>query len=377
MSSAGHPLIDASVHIFFRSDTDLRSYLREPFASRGYPDPDVAWDAPPGNRYSADALDGLKGSSEGAGFEAAHARKDAGHPGSDPEVVGRAIFEDRGFDYAILHPMSVGAIQPDWHLGNELLAATNRMMAERWLESGTYGGRFRGTIRVNPNDVEGAVREINRWKDHPSIVQIGLPMQTQEPYGRPHFRPLWRAACEANLPVAVHFELGLGITHPPTPSGRARTYSQHVGFQDLTYLYHLMNMIAEGVFEEFPDLKVVWADGAGDMVTPFIWRMDTFGRPHLEQTPWAPRIPSDYLAEHVYFVHGLLDGPGEDAEFAAEWLRMTGKEDMVVFGSSYPDWQFVSPSDLPRHWTAEQREKVLWRNAADLYGLQAAVSATA
>src|SRR5690606_14586454 len=119
------------------------------------------------------------------------------------------------------------------------------------------------------------VREIDRWKEHPSIVQVGLPLQTQEPYGRPHFKPLWRAACDAGLPVAVHLEAGLGITHPPTPSGRTRTYSQHVGFQALSYLYHLMNMIAEGVFEEFPELKVVWADGAGDMVTPFIWRMDS------------------------------------------------------------------------------------------------------
>ncbi len=64
----------------------------------------------------------------------------------------------------------------------------------------------------------------------------------------------------------------------------------------LNYLYHLMNMIAEGVFERMPNLKMVWADGAADMLTPFIWRMDCFGRPHLEQTPpWAPKMPSDYL----------------------------------------------------------------------------------
>ena len=106
----------------------------------------------------------------------------------------------------------------------------------------------------------------------------------------------------------------------------------------LNYLYHLMNMIAEGVFERFPALKFVWADGAADLLTPFIWRMDCFGRPHLEQTPWAPQIPSDYLPGHVYFVQGRLDGPG-DVEFAGEWFGFTGKDDMVMFGSSYPHWQ--------------------------------------
>ncbi len=125
-----------------------------------------------------------------------------------------------------------------------------------------------------------------------------------------------------------------------------RTYQQLVGFQPLTFVYHLMNMIAEGVFEQFPDLKVVFADGAADMLTPMIWRMDTFGRPHLEQTPWAPRMPSDYLPGHVYFVNGALDTPG-DVDFAGEWLRMTGKEDMLLFGSSYPDWQWRPPRRCP------------------------------
>jgi predicted TIM-barrel fold metal-dependent hydrolase len=359
MSSPDQPLIDASVHLFFRSDRDLRGYLNEPFRSRGYPDPDVAWFAPPGPRYA--------GGTEGPG---------GSHPGSDPELAGRTIFAERGFDYAILHPMSSAAILPDWHLGSAILAATNQMMVERWLDSGTYAHQFRGTIRVNPNDVGGAVQEIQRWRGHPRIVQIGLPMQTQEPYGRAHFKPLWRVACDAGLPVAVHLEMGVGITHPPTPSGITRTYSHHVGYQAMTFVWHLLNMIAEGVFEEFPDLRVVWADGAEDMLTPFMWRMDTFGRPHLEQTPWAPDLPSSYLPEHVYFVHGRLDGPG-DAPFAGEWLTMTGKEDMLLFGSSYPDWQLVTPGDLPGAWSAGQRAKVLGGNAARLYGLHAAATAPA
>lgn len=359
MSSAEHPLIDASVHIFFETDADLRAHLQEPFKSRGYPAPDVAWFAPPGPRYAPGTV-----SANGT------------HPGSDPELVGRSLFEERGFDLAVLHPMTTAAILPDWHLGTAVLSATNRMMTERWLESGTYADRFRGTIRVNPNDIEGAVREIERWRGHPRIAQIGLPMQTQHPYGRPHFKPLWRAACDAGLPVAVHIEMGTGITHPPTPSGITRTYSHHAAYQPMTYVWHLLNMIAEGVFEEFPELKVVWADGAADMLTPFAWRFDTFGRPHLEQTPWSPEMPSSYLPEHVYFVHGRMDGPG-DAPYASEWLQMTGKEDMLLFGSSYPDWQLVAPEDLPPAWTADQRAKVLGRNAAKLYGLSTANAVTA
>ena len=345
------PIIDASVHVFFRHDADLRSYLSEPVASRGWPAVDTAVASPLLPKYAP-------------GTELA----DDAHPGSDPETTGRHLFDERAFDLAILHPLSGAAILPDWHVGNAILHATNRMLAERWLDSGPYADRFRGTIRINPNDVEGALKEIARWRNHPRMVQIGLPLQTQEPYGRPHFRPLWRAASDAGLPVAVHWEMGLGITHPPTPSGTPRTYAHHGAYTPMTYIWHLLNLIAEGVFEQFPDLRMIWADGAIDMLTPFSWRMDTFGRPHLEQTPWAPRIPSDYLVGRNYFVHGLMDGPG-DAEFASDWLRMTGKEDMLLFGSSYPDWQMIERRDLPAHWSDEQRAKVLGGNATALFGL--------
>lgn len=357
MSLVASPKIDASVHPFFKSDSDLRAYLREPFKSRGFPDPDVSWFSPPGPKYAP-------------GTE----NPDGSHPGSDPAKVGRAVFDEAGFDYAVLHPMSGAAILPDWHLGTAILSGLNRMLAERWLEGNSYADRYRGTIRVNPNDIDGAVEEIARWKDHPGMVQIGLPLQTQEPYGRPHFKPLWRAAADSGLPVAVHLEMGLGITHPPTPSGVVRSYSHHAAYEGMSYIWQLLNMIAEGVFQEFSDLRVIWADGAADILTPFIWRMDTFGRPHLEQTPWSPLIPSAYLPDHAYFVNSILDGPGE-ADFASEWLRMTGKEDMLLFGSSYPDWQLATPADLPSTWSDEQRAKVLGGNAAGLFGIRTPVPA--
>ena len=61
----------------------------------------------------------------------------------------------------------------------------------------------------------------------------------------------------------------------------------------------------------------------------------------------------------------------------ADWLRFTGKEDMLLFGSSYPQWSTVSPDDLPPHWIPEQRAKVLGGNAAKLYGIKAPEAATA
>jgi uncharacterized protein len=334
------PVIDASVHIFMQSNKDLRkNFMQEPYRSRGFPDYEMDWYQAPGGEY-------VKGAA------------DAGYPASDPAVVAEELFDKRGVD---------GGIMPDRHLGTAIAAAHNEMLVTRWLDHDEFGERFRGTIRVNPDDIAGALREIDKYKNHPRVVQIGIPLQSRELFGKPQFWPLWEAAVDANLPVAAHIEVGSGIAAAPTPSGNTLTYEQYLSFMALNYLYHVMNMIAEGVFERMPSLKFVWADGAADMLTPFIWRMDCFGRPHLEQTPWAPKMPSDYLPGHVYFVQGSLDGPG-DTDFAGEWFGFTGKEDMVMFGSSYPHWH-SGKLKVPSAFSAEQRDKLCWRNAAQLYGI--------
>ncbi len=56
--SAGTPLIDASVHVFFGSNKDLRqNFLKEPFASRGFPDYEMNWYGAPGGEYAKDTKD--------------------------------------------------------------------------------------------------------------------------------------------------------------------------------------------------------------------------------------------------------------------------------------------------------------------------------
>ena len=71
------PVIDASVHIFFQSNSDMRAHLREPFTSRGVPDPEMDWYGAPGGEY----VSGARGPHRG-------------YPGSDPEFVAQQLFDD-------------------------------------------------------------------------------------------------------------------------------------------------------------------------------------------------------------------------------------------------------------------------------------------
>ena len=59
-------------------------------------------------------------------------------------------------------------IMPDRHLGTAIAAAHNEMMVSRWLEDNPYADRFRGTIRVNPDDITGALREVEKYTGPPA-----------------------------------------------------------------------------------------------------------------------------------------------------------------------------------------------------------------
>jgi uncharacterized protein len=245
----------------------------------------------------------------------------------------------------------------------------NDWLLDRWLEPDSTD-RFLGTIRVNPEDVKGAVAEIERLADHPKMVQVGIPLQSREPYGKPMFEPIWEAAAAHNLPVAVHINGGNGVDHAPTFAGHAYTYPGYAAFMPLNSFVHLATLIIEGTFGRIPGLRFVFADGGYDILTPLIWRLDTFWMSMRDQTPWVDRYPSEYLRDHVRFCSSALDGP-TDASQAERWLDFTDKADLLMYGSSYPHWSTSRPDDVAAGLNATQREKVLWRNASDLYGVAA------
>ena len=339
-------LIDSSVHPFFRSNAEIHDYLNPSFKTRGLPDVELLWYQAPGGDYHESLYQ-------------------THYPGSDPETASAHIFDEMGCDIAILNPLTRGNL-PDRLLNSAVCAATNDWLAERWLDKGNSHGKFRGTIRVNPEDPSGAIREIERWADNPLMVQIGVPLQSREPYGKPQFIPIWQAAAQHRLPVAVHLTGGAGIDHAPTPAGHARTYPNFAAFVPLNYFSHLASIIIEGLFEQIPNLLFVFADGGLDILTPLIWRLDNFWRPLRDQTPWVKSLPSHYLKAHVRFCLSKLEGPF-DPEMAEAWFDQMGKSDLLMFASDYPYWSWAKPADLPAGISASQRDKILWRNAADLY----------
>ena len=48
---------------------------------------------------------------------------------------------------------------------------------------------------------------------------------------------------------------------------------------------------------------------------------------------------------------------------------MIGAPEMILFSSDYPHWDFDNPKMALPALPSEWKEKIFWRNAAELYGL--------
>jgi len=168
----------------------------------------------------------------------------------------------------------------------------------------------------------------------------------------------------------VHINGGNGVDYAPTFAGHAGTYPGYAAFMPLNYFVHLATLIVEGTFGRHPGLTFVFADGGYDILTPLIWRLDTFWLSMRDQTPWVDRYPSDYLPDHVRFCTSSLDGP-TDLGQTQRWMDFSGKAGLLMYGSGYPHWSTCSAEDAVGGLDSAQRDNVLWRNAADLYGLTA------
>jgi hypothetical protein len=71
-------IIDASVHVFFKDNDDMRAHMREPYKSRGIPDYEKDWYGAPGGENAGQCGSCFNGTAAMAGVATALARGEAG-----------------------------------------------------------------------------------------------------------------------------------------------------------------------------------------------------------------------------------------------------------------------------------------------------------
>jgi predicted TIM-barrel fold metal-dependent hydrolase len=127
---------------------------------------------------------------------------EGGFPGSDLDLLRAQLLEEHDVQYGILNPLQGqvwGADSAD--LAAALCGALNDWILEEWLEPEP---RLLGSICVPFEHPDLAVAEIERRAGDRRFAHVLLPASTESPLGNRRYWPIYAAAVEAGLPVAIH-----------------------------------------------------------------------------------------------------------------------------------------------------------------------------
>jgi predicted TIM-barrel fold metal-dependent hydrolase len=340
-------IIDCDVHQTWANGNEITKRLPAYFRQGFYSMPSGNWQSPIGvNRKDA--------------------KPDLGEAGSDPNLLRAQLLDRFGISKVVLTGSGILGlgVHANVDYANALARAYNDALIETWM---TWDQRFFGSVIINPQDPRAAAAEIRRVGGQDRIVQILMCSGTRTPYGQRQYWPIYEAACELGLPVAVHPGTeGRGIANGFI-AGPPSTYFEWHSNLPQNYMGHIVSLVCEGVFEQFPSLKFVAIEGGLAWIPGVLWRLDKNWKALRATTPWLKRLPSETIVEHIRFTTQPIEEPALPRHFLG-LLEMIHAEKTLMFSSDYPHWDNDSPEHLfPASISAELRERIFFRNAEEWY----------
>lgn len=193
------------------------------------------------------------------------------------------------------------------------------------------------------------------------IMMPGDPVQ--EDYDSEIYNPLWEAAIELDLPLSFHILTSRG---GETRGPRINTFLSIIrGNQDI-----MGTLIFGGVFERYPELKIVCVEADAGWVPHYLYRMDHAYKRHRN---WlAPginlsKMPSEYFSENIYTTF-QDDWVAFRSADQMNWKRLMWANDFPHSDSTWP-WSQDVLKEHTAHLTPVQKEAILCHNVAELYNI--------
>jgi predicted TIM-barrel fold metal-dependent hydrolase len=285
-----------------------------------------------------------------------------GQPSRSLETLTRAVLDDRGMAAAICHCLYPVQKLFDPHMAAAFASAGNEYLAREVLDRDS---RLRGSVLISPYDPKLAVEEIRTRAQDERFVQVIMLASAELPYGNPFYDPIWEAAVAAGMPVALH--IGNSGRYPQTATGWASYQFEDQVDQSLAFQGQLASMVSHGVFDRFPDLKIVLLGSGVTWLPAFAWRLSKFWRGARIEVPWLTEAPIELIQRHVRVTTQPFDGPGEGVGIA-EVLAHLDAPEMLLYASDYPRWHFEGTDAFPPGFDADLRQRVSVENPRATYG---------
>ena len=298
------------------------------------------------------------------------ARFDKLHRGGwDPEARLADQLKD-GIASEIIYP-SVGmeiCNIPDVELKQACMEAYNRWLAEFCASSPE---RLVGLGQCAIRTPDEGIRELEAIKaaGFRGVMLPGLP--AEEDYAHEMYTEFFEAVVALGLVPSFHILTSSEGLYQRFRGSKINSFMSIVrGNQEIMSMF-----VFDGIFMRHPKLKIVSAEADGGWIPHYMYRMDHAYERHRH---WMrgrelEKRPSEYFREHIYFTF-------QDDYTAFQFKdhlnieRMMWANDYPHSDSTWP-WSQRMLDEQLTHMAADERDRILHDNAAELYGIDSAALA--
>lgn len=265
---------------------------------------------------------------------------------NSPEAI-RETADSFGIDKVITTPPNrlASGLTNYPHISTAVAKAYNDMIVDRVIDArnGIYAHMI--IPHWNPSV---AAEEIGRVGRNPGIVG-GHSLITSKLWGGIENDPIFHALVDNSLPLVMH--LGAMSSCSTQIDAQLRTWIEtNVIGPGGTLIANVVNMIANGVFEKFPDLNVVWQEVGTQWIPYLANRLDDQYQLYPEDIGLTPRMaemkeqylakmPSEYIYENMFVTTQPIALPNG------------ARETRAVLTSCHASDTFLFSSDWPHHAT--------------------------
>ena len=289
-------------------------------------------------------------------------RMQSGAPAADLDAIRRNALDRFGVRCAICNPLHGAVALFNDDMAAALCSAVNDWMARELLD---HEPRLRASILVAGQSPELAVREIERVAPDRRFVQVLLLAMGETLLGRRAHWPIYAAAEKHELAIGIH--AGSTYRVAPTYSGWTSYRVEDYVAQSAAFESQLLSLVAEGVFQKFPKLRVVLIESGFTWLPTWLWRTNKTWRGVRAEVPWIDRSPAEIVREHVRFTLQPIDAPRAEPQMLLRTLQHMGSDRLLLFSTDYPHWQFDADDILPDGLAEHTIGKILIDNPRDTY----------
>ena len=311
-------------------------------------------------------------------------------------------------DLAVLYPTMLLGLQSEVDID---FAEAQARAYNDWCSDHTQEGEGRlfgaGALPPmhHPDDVVRVAAEIRRVAELPGMVSIFMrpnPAVDWRPFNDPVYDPIWQAASDTGLPVALHPFLapdlpgacrGLHLARPRMADGRyvddfdpdhtltpseqlehpewrpSTLFTQAIA-NPVDVMSSIAYLLAGGVCERFPGAKFIFLEANGGWLVPWLERLDHHCRKFQWEVTDLSLLPSEYMKRQCW----ISFDPDEAMLATTAESRLVGA-DRIIWASDYPHPDAKFPgvteelTEALEGLTLEQKAKITSESAIALYGI--------